>query len=266
MRIDIVRDIHTKMKVKKRIEANRIVGVIGFRDHFSSHPGRHSWDLCGHPVYWWALKTMAEVKYIEKILLWTEVEQAWEDARKISDKFVIWKRPVEECVEPTWYFADDLKTLKSRVTIYENWTFRKEEIKNLLGFEPTVKLIIGANRPLVRAKSVNRLIERYFEDDIAEMAMLVTKNRHPCFHMRHPDYPQYTIPMFEFSNYNTRQEYPSFYICCGAGLVSLSKVNTSRRATYIEVGREEEVDIHDEGDLELARFYMEKRLKENGRE
>jgi len=261
--IDIVRDMYTRMKIKKRIEANRIIGTMGFRDHFSSHSGRHSWDLCGHPVYWWVLKAAANTKYLEKILLWTEVEQAWKDAREMSDKFVIWKRSIEECKEPMWKFVDDLKGLKSRVNTQENWLYRNEKIKELLGFEPTIRVSFQANQPLIRAESVTRLIEKYFEDDIAERAAMVAKIAFPTFHMRQPGYPEYLVPIFEFSYFGNRQERPEIYDVIGSSIqLYTDRLHSmSERMAFVEVGADEKSDIHDEEDLELAILKMRKRLE-----
>jgi len=262
-RIDYVRKMYLEMKVKKRIEANRIIGMIAFRNHFSSHPGRHSWDLCGHPVYWWALKAAVNTKYLEKIILWTEVEQAWKDAREMSDKFVIWKRSIEECKEPMWEFVDDLKGLKSRVNTQEKWNYKDEEIKELLGFEPTIKVIFIANQPLIRAESYTKMIEKYFEDDIAERAVIATRIDYPNLHMRHPDYPEYLLPMPVFGGFMTRQENPESYDVFGASINPyLFRIHSmSTRIVYIEVGEDERLDLHNEEDLELARFKMRKRLE-----
>lgn len=262
VRIDYVRKMYLEMKVRKRIEANRIVGYIGFRDHFSSHPGRHSWDLCGHPVYWWILKAAVNTKYLEKILLYTEVEQAWKDAKEMSDKFVIWKRSIEECKEPAWKFMDDLKSSKSRINMWKIWDRRDEEMRELLGFEPTLEVFYSANQPLVRAESCTRVIERYFEDDIAEMAVMATRILHPNLHIRHPEYPEYLLPMIEFGTFRARQERPESYDVFGVSIAPYKhRVHgMMERIVYVEVGEDERLDLHDEEDLELARFKMRRRL------
>lgn len=267
-RINIVREMYTKMKMKKRIEANRIIGTIVFRDHYSSHPNRHSWDLCGHPVYWWAMKAASETKYLEKIFLWTEVKQAWKDAKEMSDKFVIIKRSLEECKEPMWKFVDDLKGSKSRVNI-SGWP-SDEEIREALGFEPTVAVSFPANEPLIRAESYTRMIERYFEDDIAEKAVIATKILLPSLHMKHPDYPEYLLRVCQSgqSGFTTRQERLESYSVHGPTIQPyLGRIHSmSNRIVYVEVGEDERLDLHNEEDLELAKFKMRKRLerKKNG--
>ena len=263
-KIDTVRGMYTRMKIKRRIDANRIVGTLGFREHFSSHPGRHSWEICGHPVYWWVMKCAMETKHIEKILVWTEDKKAKKVAREMSDKFVIFNRTVEECKEPMWKFVDDLKANKSRVNTQKNWTYRDEEIKELLGFEPTLFVYFAANQPLVRAKSVTKLIEKYFEDDIAETATLAARNIvNPSFYIKDPDYPEYLIRC-GFTDYGTRQERPDTYTPIGPAIIPYHKDkvhSVSSRLVYVEVGGDEISDIHDEDDLELAEFKMRKRLE-----
>lgn len=104
-------------KIQKRIKANKIIGFMAFRDHYSSTPGRHSWLLCGKPIYWWKMREALKSKYLQKIVVWTEVKEAWQVATKMSDKFVILKRRLEECRELTYRVVDDLKTPLSRKDI-----------------------------------------------------------------------------------------------------------------------------------------------------
>ncbi|GAI73238.1 unnamed protein product, partial [marine sediment metagenome] len=168
----IEQSLITKAKIERRIKANRIIGRIVFRNHFSSHPGRHSWDLCGHPVYRWTFKAAMDCKYLEKITVWTEVEEALEMARKMSDKFVTFKRSIEECKEPAWRIVDDLKTPTSRIPL---WGITPEMIEEKLGFQPTLQVNFSVCHPLETTESINKLVEKYFEDDMAERVYLVYK-------------------------------------------------------------------------------------------
>ncbi|GAI29770.1 unnamed protein product, partial [marine sediment metagenome] len=142
-------------KVAKRIRANRIVGYIRFRDHYCSHPGRHSWDLCGEPMYYWALKAAAEVKYFEKIVLYTEVKEVQARAKKLSDKFVIAPREIEECREPEWEIVDDLKTPNSRKSVFSDGLDKRNEkdqsgfIEGVTGIEHSIVVNLSAAHPLL---------------------------------------------------------------------------------------------------------------------
>lgn len=265
--VDTVREMATKLKIEKRIKGNRIVGALGFRQHFSSHPNRHSWNICGHPVYWWVMKQAVETKYLEKILLWTEDKEAQKIAKEMSDKFVVINREIEECKEPMWEFVDDLKSNNSRVNnirpLFGHWSDRDDEIKKALGFEPTLFVWFQANQPLIRATSVTKMIEKYFEDDIAECSVLAIKNYHPPhFFIQDPNYPEYLIQIGFGTQYTTRQERPDTFTPIGPSISSTAKIySISTRMVYVEVNRDEFADIHNEEDLEYAEYKMKKRIE-----
>lgn len=249
-------------KVKKRIEANRIVGYMLFRDHFSSHPSKHSWDLCGHPVYYWQMKAAAESKYLEKIILWTEVEEAWKSAREMSDKFIVVKRKLEECKEPEWETVDDLKTPISRISLCPGAPGESRGvplIKKTLGFSPTVVHLVAC-APLITSEDIDRLIEKYFENDIAERAYLVSRVEARLY-ICNVQNPQYLFPIWNFQN-TKRQDFPPLYKLLGTMIISYMGMGRSRWI-YVEIPPERAVDIHNQTDLELARFYLEKRQKKN---
>lgn len=250
-------------KINKRIRANRIVGYTRFRDHYCSHPGRHGWDLCGEPMYYWALKAAVEVKYFEKIILFTEVKEAQTRAKKLSDKFVIVPRKLEECREPEWITLDDLKTPNSRKPIsdaIESWGSQKraEFITKVTGIEYPVVVFFPASNPLLRSKSIERLIERYFEHDSAELATIVTRTSGYLF-TQNLMRPEFLWPVW-CELYTGRQNHPPLYRGSGAHIYTYERVGF-RRTVFIEVPFEEGIDIHDKEDLELAEFYMGKRLR-----
>lgn len=249
-------------KVKKRIEANRIVGYMLFRDHFSSHPGKHSWNLCGHPVYYWQMKAAVESKYLEKIILWTEVEEAWKLARKMSDKFVVIKRKLEECKEPEWETVDDLKTPTSRVSLCPGGPGESRGIpliKKTLRFSPTI-VYLTVCFPLITSEDIDKLIEKYFEDDIAERAYLVSRVE-ARFYTCNVQNPQYLFPIWNFPNMR-RQDFSPLYKLTGVRIISYTGIGRNRWV-YVEIPPERAVDIHDKKDLELAKFYLGKRLRQN---
>lgn len=244
-----------KAKIQRRIKANRIVGSIRFRDHFSTCPGRHNWDLCGHPVYWWVLKAAMDSKYLEKVIVCTEVEEALRTAERMSDKFVTIPRTLEECDEPAYHIVDDLKTSESRVEITA--ANRVEVVEKKLGVVGPLMVGLSPCNPLTTAASVDRLIEKYFEDDLAESAVLVSKVDLKL-HTPDPGNPQYLLPVWNFSSLVRRQQYPPLYSLAGARIVSYEWM--AQRAVYVEVPESEAIEIHDEKDLEKAKFYLEARL------
>lgn len=214
-------------------------------------------------MYYWALKAAANVKYFEKIVLFTEVKEAQARAKKLSDKFVIVPRKIEECKEPEWITLDDLKTPNSRKPIsdgIESWGSQKRAdfITKVTGIEHPVVVWFPASNPLLQSRSIERLIERYFEHDYAELATLV---------MRVPGYlytqnlvhPEFLWPIW-YEPYTGRQNHPPLYRGAGVHIYSYERVGF-RRTVFVVVSFEEGIDVHDKEELELARFYMEKRLQ-----
>lgn len=251
-------------KIRKRIKANRIFAYLPIRDHFGSHPGRMQWDLCGHPLFYWALKAVAEAKHVEKVLVWTEIESAEEIAKQLSNKIVVLERTLDECKEPMQITVDDLKTPKSKVWRYSPVS-QPEKIPKALGFEPTAWIIVASNFPLIRAESLDKLVEKYFEDDEADSALLVHKIE-PNTWRKNPLQPQYLLPVWKFPTVlRNRQEYEQTYRNLGAQMFpwkGLLGYLAYGKTVFVEVPFEESVDVHSEKDFELAKFYMEKRLRD----
>lgn len=251
-------------KITKRIRANKIVGYTRFRDHYCSHPGRHSWGLCGEPMYYWALKAAADVKYFEKIVLFTEVKEAQARAKKLSDKFIIVPRKIEECREPEWVIMDDLKRPNSRKPIFSTGIDARgsqeqtEFITKVTGIEYPVTVWFPASNPLLRSRSIERLIERYFEHDSAELARIVTRIPGYLF-TQNLVHPEFLWPVW-YELYTGRQNHPPLYRSIGAHIWMYQQTGF-RRTVFVEVPFEEGIDVHDKEKLELAEFYMEKRLR-----
>lgn len=215
-------------------------------------------------MYYWALKTAAEVKYFEKIVLYTEVEEAWARAKRLSDRFVIVPRKIEECREPEWIVTDDLKRPNSRRSVYSDGLDKQdgreqtEFIGRVTGIEHPVVVALSADHPLSRSKSIERLIECYFEHDSAEVAKIVERIPGYVFtqNLVHPEFlwPVWWSPDAE------RQNQPPLYRSTGTLIVTYQNTGR-RRPVFVEVPFKEGIDVHNKEDLELAKFYMEKRFK-----
>jgi len=255
-------------KIQRRIKANRIVGSMRFRDHFGSSPGRMTWDLCGHPLYWWKLKAAMDSKYMEKIIVYTEVDEALETAKKMSDKFVPMKRNIEECREPIWKIVDDLKTPNSRVNIISSQGTGKNENQTIerdkkIGFVPSLYVGLSPCHPLETTENLDKMIEKYYEDDLAETACMVSEIP-PFLCTKDPNNSQYLLPVWHFSNLVRRQQYPILYRLSGSRIVSYEQPSQGQRMAFIEIPEEEGIEVHSEKDLKLAKFYLKARLNASG--
>ena len=265
--IDKVREIEEqeilKAKVRRRVSANCIVALVVFRDHHSSVPGKNSWDLCGKPVYYWSIKAAVESKYLEKVLVWTEVKGVREVLGDMLDKIVFIDRTIDECREPPWKIMNDLKRYDSRVdtgSVVVVQNLLGDRIKNALDFDPTLLLKFQVNRPLVRTGTFDRVVERYFEDDIAERCMAVSEIDRVTW-QNHPDQSKYIVRS-GLSNFAVRrQELPAMYVSAGPYITSYEWTGT-QRTVYVVVPYLESIEIHSVDDMEIAELLMKKRLLE----
>lgn len=128
-----------------------------------------------------------------------------------------------------------------------------------LGFKNAIYVQLMANRPLETSQTIDRVIEKYFEDDDAEEARCVYRIS-PYQYFNNPKNPQYILPLWASQTVNKRQDMVDMFI--GGGVVIRSYAWTAmKRIAYVEVPWQEEIEIHDRDDLELAEFCMEKKLK-----
>lgn len=242
-------------KLKKLLtnSTERIIGFISFRDHYSSHPGRNSWELCGHPIYYWTFKAALESVYFEKIIVWTEVKAALEMAEKMSPRFVVIERPLRECREPEW---------KDGHSIYSNihrrqWLIGQgqEEAEQILGFKPTIMVNFHPDSPLRTEKDVDKLIKTYLDTNIPFIHLGIRLPHAVYFQDRNFAYRAFWPWGIR------RQDMPILaYLPEGTRLYKLPRDFSVGREWIVEIPFENSISIHSKKDLELARFYMEKRL------
>lgn len=260
------RSIHQQFgKLKKhtwleRIKANKIIGRIDFRNHFCSHPGRHSWDLCGHPMYYWKMLAVSKSKYVEKVLFYTEVKEAQKLARELSDKFLIMERSLEECKDPTVRYVNDLKRPDS---VVHRYAAPRQTKRDSFKLNPTWIVDLPTDAPLETTETIDRIIEEFAKDDFATKAETMYRVSQPTLVMQDPNNPNHLLPVIWWQAtgfFTRRQQYPKTY---SRGGVSVRKAFTVEPAKtmMVEVSKEEAVSVHTKEDLELAEFYMSRRLR-----
>ena len=254
-------------KIRKRIKANRIVGLMRFRDSFGSAKGKHSWNLCGHPMYYWKMKAALETKHLEKVIVWTDNKEAQEMAEKWSDKFIVIRGIKDEFKDPIVKHLDNFKTPESMIprarVFYDlaNDLHVTPEVKEQIGFKPTLSVLLCVCSPLEIAESIDKLIEKYYEDDNAEEAHLVYQGS-PFILIPKPRHPQYLLALNDWQTQAGRQNLPTIY--CPSGTVIFSYTWTRfRRKVYVVIPESEGKEIHNEEDLEFAEYYLRKRLERN---
>lgn len=232
----------------------RIIGFIHFRDHYSSNPGKHSWELCGHPVYYWTFKAALQSVYLEKIIVWTEVKAALQMAKEMSARFITIERPLRECREPEW---------KNGHSIYSNihrrqWNVgqREEEAEQILGFKPTVMVRLIADSPLITAEDIDKLIKTFLDTNIP-FIHLGTKLSNPVYYQD----ILFAYPGLSLMGIRRQDSSILTYLDQGTRLFKVPRDFSTQREWIVEIPFENAINIHTKEDLELAEFYMKKRVK-----
>jgi len=242
-----------KAKIAKRIEANNIVGFMRFRDYGGSQPGRHSWILAGKPLYYWKMKVACDCKYLDKVIVFTDIKEALKMAEEMSDKFVPIEQSLTEALEPSYVFVDDLKTPQSR-RITER-TF--EELAASIGLKDPVKVYLNVPSPLESTQSITKLIEWYFGDDIAEVAMIATLTEGPHWTLD-PRNPKYGMPLWYY--FKARQMRPLLYRV-GGSRIEMYPWHNRQRTLLVPIPEWEVFEVHSREDLERAELFFNRRLK-----
>ncbi len=253
-------------KLKKRLRVHRIIAVSFFRDHYNTFPGKHSWLLCGQPVYYWKMKAVVESKYIEKMIVFTENNEAIKMMENMSSKFITVKELVEDCKNPEFRDIDDLKLPSSlihrhRVNRHQWCRFPGTVIKEmarLLMFEPTIVILTQMNTPLETANDIDRLIESYLENDNWEEVCL--GYRLDGGHMFLGNKKGFTPIFFQYGV--QRQDQSPIYITCGSRIGRIRDPYRMGGVGIVEIPESHAVDIHTREDLDLAEFYLSRRLEE----
>ena len=255
-----------RSRLERRLKANRVIGFLYFRDHGCTLPGKHSLDLCGRPVYYWKLRAALESEYMEKILIWTEIQEALDMARDMSDRFIVKKRKLSECVEPEYMVIDDLRTPQSEKSIYTAFNRHRwhdgywgdEEAEDIFGFIPSASVNLCCNSPLEMGSDFDRLVEAYYSVDDANEATLACRID-PDIVMKTPGgfiQPLCYIPGMP------RQQMMPIYTLAGTFLSGKRQGIYYRRwkSILVEVPRNRGIHVHTKEDLALAEFYMNRRL------
>jgi len=207
-------------------------------------------------MYYWKFKSALESAYLEKIVVWTEVKAALEIARKMSPKFITIERPLNECREPEWVNGKSIYSNIHR----RRWGYGQgeKEAEKLIGFMPTIMIQLDPSSPLETRKDIDKLIDTYFKTKIPVICSAIRIPHGIYFKNGHSVYTGFT-PV------TRRQDMTLLsYTPTGSRLYKVPRDLERDKMKLVEVSFESSINVHNKEDLELAEYYMQKRLdKEN---
>ena len=233
-----------------------------------SHDQRCLWDLCGKPMIQWSLETARASKYVNKVVLSCEDPEVLDIGRKIGGITAIPRVLTTVFNEPRDYnsgiFQRELpRSLfsgePSVYTDYRDYCFYY--LKEHESYVPHIQVGVAANEPLGRTESLDKLIEAFFEDEEADHGL--------CFYPVMPDIhiinpiTNRPVPVLQLTGVDRQKCIPFYRSGSFSIFGKASKVSHGHgKLAYVIVRPDEGVDVHTREDLELAEFYLKKRLKE----
>lgn len=255
-------------ELENEIKTYNIVALAFARGTGGSQERRCLWDLCGKPLIQWAAEATMGSKYVSRVVIGTEDMKIARVAERLGVAVIF--RPLEDAIDfPRDYTGGRLKRIMPRSLIHGqeiSWSGRREYLLYWLKEKerciPDLIFSWVPDAPLARAETADRVIEAFFKDDEASMARSVYAAE-PKFFIVNPSTGE-LVPFFIDSAQSLdRQLYPPLF---KPGPFTLSGLQSKGRgkAIHVIISEEEGFHIHSKKDFELARFYMEKRLKEGG--
>lgn len=250
----------------KRYNILGFSGARGTGSLYSEHPNRCLWDICGKPSVQWALEAGLNSKYVDRVAFATESQEIKEVVETLGVTVV--DRPYYQTLDlPRDYKNGAFARKKPRsrlsrvpavfmsVEAYIEWYMEKVE-----DYVADIIVQLPANAPMLTTEIVDRMIEKFFED---EEALVVN-----CYYPIMPyvftlnSMTDRIFPLFVQGGLD-KQMYPPFFRK-GMGRVEGAPSKATMGGgveAHIIIKPEEGLDMHNAEDLFLARCYMERRLE-----
>ena len=131
----------------------------------------------------------------------------------------------------------------------------EKEAEKLLGFMPTIMVYLEPSSPLETGRDIDKLVETYFETKIPVVRSAIKIPHGIYFKDSHSVYTGFT-PV------TRRQDMTLLsYTPTGSILYTVPRDLEKEKMELVEVSFGSSINVHNKEDLELAEFYMQKRLK-----
>lgn len=256
---------------KREIRKYTIMGLTTVRSFGGTYDRRCLWDICGKSMIHWVLDAIGHSDYIDRQVVVTEDKEVEKIAEKCEAKTII--RPLETALDyPRDYTEGKFKRLKPRSLIHKRypvgdpfkdvWIYTLSYLEETEGYAPDLILHADADYPMLTTKTVDRVIEAFFNDEEATGAGAYYPVE-PKYYILNPTINRLFPIMLDCVSGLDRQDYPPVYrkgplMLKGLPLKSLS---LGERTAFVIVTPEEGLNVHDKEDLFLARCYMKRRLE-----
>lgn len=278
------RSVENLAREIRKYNITAITYVRGRGSRFGGHERRCLWKICGKSMLHWALEVPLKSKYVNKVVLASEDREVLKFGESI-DGVTIVSRSIDEIFEvPRDWGAGIFQRQRPRslfsgepfinissdtglqlgqpsrdTRMYCYWYLQEYE-----SYVIDIEIIVPANEPMGKTESLDKLIEAFFLDEEANVAYAVYPVMPYLFTVN--PLTKRLFPVFHYDGLD-RQCYPPLFRQGPFRIWGSAKKTTfgsTLKVAHIIVAPEEGIDIHNEEDLLLANFYMERRLKKQG--
>lgn len=261
-------------ELEEEIKSHHILAFVRVRGEGNvrgEHTNRCLWPICGKSMLQWVMKAAKDSKYIDKIAVITDSKEIKEVLEKIGGIVIIdlplWQvMSIPRDFTKGTFRRNKPRSLQSKeapiYTTTVDYTFYY--LNETEHYKPDLWIHIGANDPLITSKILDRLIEGFFKDEEASSINGVTPIM-PSIYTINPItkrlFPVFALPSLD------KQKFPPLYRKVGSLLLGLAAKRSHSyfpkaegQEGYVEILPEDNVDVHNEEDLFLAKCYMRRRL------
>ena len=264
-------------ELKREIKGYHILGwtqVRGEGSLYGDHPNRCLWPICGKPMIQWSMEAAKNSKYLDKIAVTTESEEIKEIVKGLGGITVI-DRPLWTSYNmPRDYTKGEFKRNKPRsllskeAPIYNGtYEYLAYCLKKTENYEAEIHIHIAAIAPMITGEIIDRLIEKFFQDEEAGIAFTLYPIP-PGVLIINPVTGR-PLPLITQLGRNKQKRIP-LYQQAGLSLMGspsrLNDIPIFGSTNFIEILFEEGLDVHNKEDLFLANCYMKRRLLKEKKE
>lgn len=262
----------TELEVE--INGYNIVAIVLVRargSQFGTHEYRCFWEVGGVPCLQRVIKTLKASKYVKLVAVGTEDKKIADFVEKLGAVPIV--RPLYTVLDAARdYTKGDFVRQKPRsllsqeAAVYTNYAaYCFYYLKKTLGCHAEITVGCGANEPLGRTETLDRLIEAFFKDEEADMAWTFYSVLPEVFTVN-PKTGR-PFPLINSAGLDRQKSLP--FMRRGPfdvhGSAAKSTYSESPKIASVMIPEWEAIDIHDKWDLYKANCYMKYRLEQEAK-
>lgn len=228
------------------IQGKKVLALIPARGGSKGIKGKNMIDLCGKPLIAHSIEAAKESAYVDEVLVSTDSEEIGRVSSEYG-AYVPFLRPAELA-------SDTAKTIDA-VLHALHWLNAKKEVYDIL-------LLLQPTQPLRRSEDIDRALETFMKHNEKGLVSVRPVEEHPIL-MRTIENGKLQN-MLSVGSTIRRQEMPEYVLVDGS--IYINRIDELNDKTSFNdnpipflMSKENSVDIDEWEDLELAKYYLQKR-------